>query len=211
MEADFWHQRWQTNEIGFHEAVPNPMLTQYLGRLPIAPGDTVLVPLCGKSHDLTWLTQQGYQVVGIELSKLAVEAYFEQINQTPAIDELDNFTRYRGEQITIYVGNFFDVTADIVGTINAIYDRAALVAMPRDMRKEYAKHLLAISAKAPKLLVTFEYDQSIMDGPPFSLSEQEVREHYDSHYDITRAFEQTVPGKLRGTEAKESVWVALPL
>ncbi len=210
MEHEFWHQRWQSNQIGFHEAEPNPLLTSFFSHLNLPTGSTVLVPLCGKSHDLAWLAQHGYRVWGIELSELAVETFFKEQSITAQRMDRGELTAYRSENIEILVGDFFNVTAEHLPKVDAVYDRAAIVALPEPKRHRYTSHLVQLSVRAQQLIVTYEYDQSTMPGPPFSVDEQELRSHYQQDYSITLLHEQTVPGKLKGSQAIEKVWLCIP-
>ena len=214
MDQEFWHQRWQNNQIGFHEPDVNPLLAEYFDSLELATGSRVLVPLCGKSHDLTWLANQGYDVIGVELSTLAAESFFKEQNNKPTITELGKIRSYITDNITILVGDIFNVTEDIIdtilgatrSTIHAIYDRAALVALPESTRPRYTKHLIEISHNAKQLLISYQYDQSLMDGPPFSISDNEIIEHYNDCYDISLIKSQCVETKLKGLAATEKVW-----
>lgn len=176
MEPKFWHERWENNLIGFHLDEVNPKLGEFWPELDLAPGSRVLVPLCGKTLDLIWLAEQGYEVVGVELSPLAVEAFFtEQGLQADKIMS-DCFDVWRSGNITVFCADFFDLVAADVGTINAVYDRAALIALPKNMRSAYVRQLNSLLAGPMKgLLITLFYDQAQMDGPPFAVSPEEVQ------------------------------------
>ncbi|MDC0149197.1 thiopurine S-methyltransferase, partial [Rhodospirillales bacterium] len=115
---------------------------------------------------------------------------------------------YSAESLDIYVGDFFDLTADVLGTLDAVYDRAALVALPVDMRPRYSAHLAAITQYAKQMLITFEYVQDDMDGPPFNVDENEVRAHYADTYEIELVRRIDIPGGLKGlVKANETVWL----
>ena len=206
MEADFWHQRWENNQIGFHEPEPNALLVQYWPTLNISPGSRVLVPLCGKSHDVTWLANQGYHVVGVELNKLAVEAYFESIGKTPSITKHSEFSHYHCDHIDIFQGDFFATNPSLLGTIDAVYDRAAIVALPPEMRVRYAQHLNSVTNHAKQLVISYEYDQSVMQGPPFSVTEPELRSFYQDIYNIKMLATDSIELKVEGNQALEKVW-----
>jgi thiopurine S-methyltransferase len=198
MEADFWHSRWENMQIGFHEGAVNRMLAAHLGVLALAPHARIFLPLCGKTRDIAWLLAQGYRVAGAELSEIAVRQLFEELGVTPEVTSHETLKRYAATGLDIFVGNMFDLTDDLLGPVDAVYDRAALVALPEGMRGQYTAHLARITGQAPQLLVTFEYDQSVMAGPPFSLSEAEVRAHYGNRYNVTLLAESEVPGGLKG-------------
>ncbi|WP_421781952.1 thiopurine S-methyltransferase [Kiloniella litopenaei] len=211
MEEDFWHDRWQNNQIGFHETKPNPILVQHFHKLDLKDQSRIFVPLCGKTLDIQWLLSQGYRVVGVELSDIAIEQLFDGLGLVPEIKQTEAFKHYQAKNIDIFVGNFFDLTSSILGRVDAIYDRAALVALPEDMRKKYAKHLIEITHKAPYLLLTYSYDQSLTNGPPFSVDEQMVQNYYSAHYSINFLDEVPVPNGLRGQfPSTQSVWILKP-
>jgi thiopurine S-methyltransferase len=176
MHQDFWRQRWARNEIGFHLSEVNPYLQQFWPSLNVAAGAQVLVPLCGKSLDLLWLAEQGYRVLGVELAQAAVEAFFSEQGLLAEIDQMGEFRRYRSGAIELLCGDFFSLTAADLLECRALYDRAALIALPAPMRERYAAHLASIlPAGCGGLLVTLDYPQAQMPGPPFAVSEVELR------------------------------------
>lgn len=175
MEASFWQARWSENKIAFHEGRVNTFLEQYGDRLH----GRVLVPLCGKTEDLAWLAGRGHDVVGVELVEDAVQQFFAEHGVAPEVATQGGLRAYRAGAITLLAGDLFAVTADDVGAITSIYDRAALVALPRDMRDRYAAHLRAIAGGATReLLVSVEYEPGAHDGPPFSVERTEVLERF---------------------------------
>jgi len=173
MQPEFWHKKWAANQIGFHLPEVNP----YLQRHWAAPATArVLVPLCGKSLDLSWLTGRGHQVLGVELSEKAVEDFFNEHQVQPQISSKGAFKVYRGDAIELWCGDFFALTADDVADCTALYDRAALIALPAPMRERYAAHLQQILAQGVQgLLITLDYDQAQMPGPPFAVADEEVQ------------------------------------
>lgn len=174
MERDFWLERWVSGQIGFHREEVNPLLLRHHALL--GTGSRVLVPLCGKSHDLAWLAAQGHEVVGIELSALAVAAFFAEQRLRPVVDKQAKFTRHHAGRIDILCGDYFDVGVEDVGPVTAWYDRAALIALPETMRERYVRHTAKLlPAGARGLLITLDYEPPIASGPPFSVSEAEVR------------------------------------
>ena len=198
MDTQFWHDRWASNEIGFHKSEANPLLVKYVDELSLATGSRIFLPLCGKTLDIGWLLSRGYRVAGAELSAIAIEQLFAQLGVTPTITKVGTLDHYRAPQLDIFVGDIFKLTPELLGPVDAIYDRAALVALPQDMRAQYAVHLTTLTAHAPQLLISFEYDQRVMEGPPFSVSEEEIRHHYGQRYDITVLTSLDVPGGLKG-------------
>ncbi len=194
MEADFWHNRWENNLTGFHLDDVNPHLRDNWASLNLKAGARVFVPLCGKSLDLIWLVDQGYEVVAIEISPLAVAAFFDENNLTPERHEIEGLEYLQSGKITLFCADFFALTAEILGQVDAVYDRASLIALPPAMRQKYAAKLTEICQSAPKLLVTLEYEQSKMDGPPFSVSEDEVKALYEANYQVKQLTAQDVLG-----------------
>lgn len=208
MEANFWHQRWKNNEIGFHEGTANALLVAYVERLGLKPGARILLPLCGKTRDIAWLLSQGYRVAGAELSALAITQLFQELGVEPSIEKTGALDLYRGPNLDIFVGDIFALTRETLGAVDAVYDRAALVAFPPDMRARYAAHLLAISNAAPQLLINFEYDQSLIAGPPFSVSGADILSYYRDSHRVARLAQREIPGGLKGkVPAVEAVWL----
>ncbi|AOP34698.1 thiopurine S-methyltransferase [Leptospira tipperaryensis] len=208
MDANFWHQRWSKNEIAFHEGKANPYLIGYFKDLSLAKGSRVFVPLCGKTLDIPWLLSNGYRVAGAELSQIAIEQLFSELGVKPKIERVGELDRYSADNIDIFVGDIFHLSNEILGTVDGIYDRAALVALPQEMRDRYTTHLIQITKNAPQLLVCYEYDQSMINGPPFSIQNDEVRKHYSNHYHLNLMETREVPGGMKGKcPAKENVWL----
>ena len=172
MHEDFWQERWARNEIGFHLREVNPYLQRHWPDLGLAPGAQVLVPLCGKSLDMAWLAGQGYRVLGVELAESAVIAFFAEQELTPEVDQYGAFRRYRAGAVELLCGDFFALQAADVADCSGLYDRAALIALPEGMRERYAAHLAAIlPSGCAGLLVTLDYPQAEMSGPPFAVDE----------------------------------------
>ncbi len=179
MKKDFWLERWEREEIGFHQREANPYLQQYWQELHLPPGCDVFVPLCGKSLDMLWLRRQGHAVLGVELSAIAALAFFGENGLSPHHVAGGKFDRYEADGIRILRGDFFDLGKDDLAQTGAVYDRASLVALPPEMRERYASHLLNILPPATKiLLITFDYPQQEMQGPPFAVSASEVAALY---------------------------------
>lgn len=176
MDKTYWLARWERQDIGFHQAEINPYLRQYWPSLCLDTGSTVLVPLCGKSADLLWLRQQQYAVLGVELSAAAAQAFFAENRLHAHCSTRHPFVRWQTDGIDILCGDFFDLRKEDVANISAVYDRAALIALPSHMRKDYVRHLMQIlPPDTPILLITLEYPTHEMNGPPFSVTGEEVR------------------------------------
>ncbi|MGE8322302.1 MAG: thiopurine S-methyltransferase [Pseudomonas sp.] len=179
MERAFWQQRWADNQIGFHQAQVNPYLQKYWPKLGLAPGSRVLVPLCGKSLDLAWLAGQGYQVVGVELSRRAVEDFFGEHGLEAEVQQRGAFEVWRSGDVQLWCGDFFALRAEDVGDCAGLYDRAAVIALPVPMRAAYMQALSALlPASCRGLVVTLDYDQSLLPGPPFSVGDEELRQGF---------------------------------
>lgn len=208
MNPEFWYERWTHREIGFNQSRPNPLLVKYFHSLNLKEQSRVFVPLTGKTVDVAWLLSEGFQVVGVELSETAVKELFEELSAEPEISKTENFRIYSADSIIIFVGDFFKLSSELIGQVNGIYDRAALVALPENMRKKYCNHLINITKAAPQLLIVFEYDQVQIPGPPFSISEQEIQQSYDERYNIQLFESKDVKGGLKGAvKASENIWL----
>lgn len=178
MDPAFWKARWAEGRTAFHEGKANNYLVRHHDKLAASP--RVLVPLCGKSEDLAYLAAFGHDVIGVELVEDAVDSFFKEHGLKPSVRETpQGLVEYSAFSITIYAGNIFATSRELLGPIDAIYDRAALVALPDDMRRPYVDHLRSLGPKRA-LVVTLEYDQTLMEGPPFSVEEAEVRALYDN-------------------------------
>lgn len=189
MQHSFWHEKWKSNQIGFHQNEVNKLLLKHWPSLEIAKNSSVLAPLCGKSLDLVWLRSEGHKVVGIELSEIALDELANSFNEKLGIaisktklNKNGLTAKYEGDDVLLFAGDFFAVTADMIGEVAAVYDRAAIVALPADMRPTYCEHLQKICQQAPQLLLTFDYDQSVMAGPPFSVPAAEIHTNYQPYY-----------------------------
>jgi thiopurine S-methyltransferase len=193
MSGEFWQARWEEGRIGFHLDDVNPYLSRYWPLLDVPPTATVFVPLCGKSRDMLWLRDQGYGVVGVEIVPQAVEAFFAENGLAATHRPHGAFTLWTGERIKIYQGDIFDITASDVEDVDAVYDRASLIALPPVLRQRYAAHLHAILPSIMNvLLVTMEYPQSEMAGPPFAVTAQEVEALHTENFKIEQVCSEDI-------------------
>ncbi|CAM3741013.1 Thiopurine S-methyltransferase [Bordetella sputigena] len=186
MEPEFWLERWREGRTHFHQTRITPPLERFWPTLDIAPGSRVLVPLCGKSLDMLWLAERGLHVLGVELSPLAVQQFFDenglaaQARQSPMGEHYS--ARHGAGNIEIICGDIFKVDADTLRDCTGVFDRAALVALPRDMRAPYVRHVYGqLADDYQGLLVTLDYPQAEMDGPPFCVDDDEVQALYAGH------------------------------
>jgi len=179
MEPAFWQQRWADNQIGFHQAQVNPYLQKYWPALGLVPGSRVLVPLCGKSLDLAWLAGQGYRVSGVELSRRAVEDFFCEHGLQPEVRQRGAFEVWRSGDVELWCGDFFALQAGDIGDCAGFYDRAAVIALPPHMRGAYMQLLSGLLPTGCQgVVVTLDYDQSLLGGPPFSVGDEELRQGF---------------------------------
>jgi thiopurine S-methyltransferase len=208
MHTNFWHERWRKGEIAFHASEANPFLVKYFDRLKLPLGGRVFVPLCGKTLDISWLLSKGCRVAGAELSKLAIDQLFAEMKVKPKISKIGTLEHYSAPNLDIFVGDIFELASETLGPVNAVYDRAALVALPESLRSSYTRHLMSLTHKAPQLLICYEYDQRLQEGPPFSISSAEVYKHYQDRYLLSLLTTAEVAGGLKGkAPAKEHVWL----
>lgn len=186
MTPDFWHQRWLKGDIGWHQTAINPHLQAYWPPAGVIPGAQVLVPLCGKSRDMLWLAGEGYRVLGVEISQAGVEAFFAENGLHPVIRREPPFHRYGADEIEILCGDFFDLHPDQTRDATALFDRASLIALPPDMRQAYVAHLKSLlMPEASGLLITLDYEQREMAGPPFAVPPAEVQALLGRRFTLT--------------------------
>jgi thiopurine S-methyltransferase len=192
MQPEFWHERWRTGQIGFHQPAVDRSLRSHWSALGLSSSSCrVFVPLCGKSLDLLWLREQGHFVTGVEISATALESFLLE-NGIPARRRtLAGFDVYEAANLQLFRGDFFALTPELTGEVAAIYDRASLVSWAPDLRGAYAERIADLAPRGARmLLVTLEYPQPQMSGPPFSLSSDEVAGLFAPHFaleEIARA------------------------
>jgi thiopurine S-methyltransferase len=180
MNTNYWCERWAKNETGFHKDEINPHLQHFWPKLNLAAGSRVFVPLCGKSRDMLWLREQGHEVIGVEISPLAIEAFFAENGLLASNTKYGDFDIYQSNGFRLYCGDFFRLKPEDISGVNAVFDRASLIALPPSMHNAYADHMQTILPPgANTLLITLSYPQHEMRGPPFSVNEPEVRNLYE--------------------------------
>jgi thiopurine S-methyltransferase len=196
MEKDFWLERWEREEIAFHQNEVNPHLCEFWPELDLARGSMVFVPLCGKSQDMQWLHDQGHHVLGVELSAIAAQAFFKENGYTPEHINSGKFDCYEANGIRISCGDFFDLSRNDLAKVSAVYDRASLIALPPEMRARYVSHLVSILPPATQiLLITVDYPQQEMQGPPFSVSPDEVEMLFRGYAEVRLLAQPDVLGQ----------------
>lgn len=185
MEPEFWRARWARNDIGFHQEDVNTFLIDWWSKIAPREG-TVLVPLCGKSRDMLWLRAQGLRVIGVEVSELAVQAFFADNTLAPTRTARGGFGVWEVDGLALWCGDFFALRPEWLEGVTAYYDRAALIALPPALRGAYVEHLATLLPRGARgLLVTLEYDQIEMEGPPFSVPRVEVEQRFAPHFSLT--------------------------
>lgn len=183
MDPPFWRARWQSNDIGFHQPHVHELLQEHWPGLKLAPGSTVFVPLCGKSLDMVWLAHQGHRVIGAELSELAIDDFFAERGLSPTTTTTGDFVVKSADAYEIWRGDIFELPSEATAGVAGVYDRAALIALPPSLRQRYAEKLTALlPSPAPILLITLDYEQAQMSGPPFAVPRQEVQELFAGGY-----------------------------
>lgn len=179
MQAEFWHNCWQQQRIGFHQDEIHPLLPVLLSQLSWDSSKAIFAPLSGKSLDLWWLAQHG-KVIGAELSELACQQFYQQQGQEYKVSQHHEFQRYAHSAVDIWQGDYFALAQQHLGEVGLIYDRAALIALPDEMRMQYVQQLKRLcQGPVSLLLLNLEYPEQEMSGPPFSVSEAEVKRLFD--------------------------------
>lgn len=185
MERSFWQERWDAGQIGFHEGKPNDLLLQHAEHLP--SGARVLVPLAGKAHDLLWLARRGHPVVGVEIVERACRAFFADHGLPVTEEERDGVRVFRSADVAtpveLWCADVFALNPARCGSFGGLYDRAALVALAPATRARYVETCASLlQPGAGGLLITFDYDQSRIEGPPWSVPLAEVQGLYGSRF-----------------------------
>lgn len=206
---NFWLERWDVGQIGFHQNAVNSRLQRFWPQIEVASEESVFVPLCGKTLDMHFLAACGHRVIGVEFSEIAVRAFFDEAEIAYEQHDGGSLPCFEGGPFRLYCGNFFALGREDIGEIAAVYDRASLIALPPDTRPDYAQHLTELATAASTMLVlTIDYDQNAVAGPPFSVPTEELRELYAAGWQVeTLEVDETptMPPKFEGLEASEIV------
>ncbi len=214
MQPEFWHDRWRAGQIGFHQSAVHRHLEQHWPALDVADSCSVLVPLCGKSLDMLWLRAQEHVVIWIELSSIALESFCMEHGIPARRRRIGDFDVYEAPRLKLFCGDFFAMTPELLGPVSAVYDRAALISWAPELRASYVDHLTSlIRCDAKTLLITMEYPQAQMTGPPFSLVAKDIDRLYIRHHaihELAREDILTIEPKLRArglTELHEACYL----
>jgi thiopurine S-methyltransferase len=193
LEPEFWHERWRAGQIAFHQSAVDGYLRRYWPELGLASDCRVFVPLCGKSLDLLWLLERGHGVTGVELSAVALESFCMEHGIPAKRRMVDRFDVYESVNLQLYRGDFFALTPKLLGPIAAVYDRAALISWRPELRAAYVDHATALTSPGTQtLLVTLEYAQAQMKGPPFSVVADDVERLYARNHAIQELSRQDI-------------------
>ena len=193
MKPEYWIEGWQQGRRGFDQGDPHRWLPEHWSTLGVATGATVFVPLCGKSVDMDWLAEQGHSIIGVEVSEIAVAEFFEMVGLTPEVEEVGPLSLYRAGPYELWRGDLFELPAAIFDRVDAVYDRASIVALPPDIRRRYAQVLTTqIRPEAPWYLVSFTYDQMEMPGPPHSVPLTEIDVLFGEEFEIETLVDESV-------------------
>lgn len=194
MEPEYWKDRWGRGDTGWNQEQPTPLMLKHWPALGLPPGSRVFVPLAGKSRDMAWLAAQGHRVLGVELSELAIEQFFVESGLEPRVESSRYGRHYSAGGIELIHGDAFGLDGDVLRDCAAVFDRAALIALPPPLRRRYANGLYrSLPAGSRGLLLTIEYPQDQKEGPPFSVQEEEVRALLSSDWAVDLLERRDVP------------------
>lgn len=206
MKAEFWHDMWASGVVGFHQKEINDFLINYWPKLGLETNAQVLVPLCGKSLDMLWLLEQGQKVLGVELSQKALDEFLTENDIMAKPVQHEHYCGYELDNMQLFCGDLFRLSAQDCSDVKAVYDRASIVALPPEMREQYVAHLRKILPKGTAyLMITMQYNQDLIAGPPFSVSESEVKQLFDNVTFIEKVYETAFEHK--GVPRTEMVWL----
>ena len=190
-----WLQLWRDRQTDFHQETVNKFLIKFWSGLNLDKGSRVFVPLCGKSLDMLWLARQGYEVIGVELSPIAVKAFFRENHLQPTRRRMGKFTLWEHGNITILCGDYFALNKLDLGHVDIVYDRAALTALPEDIRKLYVVQLrLIVPDTADVFLLTTEDVEENESADAFPPVDMEITSLYSESFAINLAHVESVLG-----------------
>ncbi len=202
MEPEYWISKWVDNQIGFHQDNIHPLLVKYWPLLKLNFESRVLVPLCGKSKDMVWLADQKHQVIGIELSNVAIESFFKE-NHLKIENKIGDVSH--SQNIDLINADVFKISKKQTEKINAVYERGSLVALPQNIRTDYINYLKGLLDPGTLiLLITLEYNEKMITPPPFSITRNDVYDLYSSWCDVN--YLETIKSDVKGVAATESVF-----
>lgn len=176
-----WQQCWCDRQTDFHQATVNPLLTKFWAGLELGEGSRVFVPLCGMSLDMIWLAGQGHEVIGVELSPIAVQAFFHENHLEPVRTRVGAFDRWQSGKLGILCGDYFSLTKEDIGPVDAVYDRASLTALAEGIRGRYVAQLRLLVPDACKILLL-----TVEDAQEWEIADQDLAaaDEIDALYSI---------------------------
>lgn len=178
MDKDIWLQAWREGCIGFHQSAYNKDMKEHYENLNLED-KTVLIPLAGKSLDIQYFIEKGANVIACELSEIAVEAFFKEANLAYEKEIQGNFEIYKSGPLKFFLGDFFELSKHQVEHVDYLYDRACVVALPKDLRTKYFKKIHElITPKTDIFILTFSHDGPVDFGAPFYVPEEEIKAAY---------------------------------
>lgn len=208
MEPSFWHERWENQQIGFHQGEVNPFLVRHWKALGLSSASKVFVPLCGKSLDMFYLAEQGHQILGCELNESACEQFFEENELSLHREKVGEHQLFHTEQLSVCQGDIFSMPQTLVEGCTGFYDRAALIAWPDDMRRNYVECLgKLLPSKSRGLLITLDFAPDVISGPPFAVSQSWVEENMADLFDIELLSEEDVLAENPRFINKNATWL----
>ena len=199
MHPSFWLEKWAAAQTGFHMDQPHPDLVAQASTFLAGGPHRVLIPLCGKSHDLAWLAARGHSVVGVELARTAVQQFLAEHQRQAHVHEDGDRVRFESGNLTVHCCDVLGLSPGDIGAFDRVWDRAAMVALDPPRREIYAQVLMRLLRPGGQILLNaFTYDQSEMSGPPHSVPEDEIRARYaDCTVEVIRRGETITDGKFR--------------
>jgi thiopurine S-methyltransferase len=188
-----WLQCWRDQNTDFHQAEVNPLLSRFWPGLNLPFGSRVFVPLCGKSLDMIWLAEQGHEVIGVELSPVAVSDFFRENDLQPVKRRMGGFTLWSHGNLSILCGDYFALGKADIGLFDTVYDRAALTALPENIRSLYVAQLSRLAPAAAKVfLLTVEDAAEDATLQQAIGVDEEIAELYSERFEIDLAYVESV-------------------
>ncbi|XP_007487958.1 thiopurine S-methyltransferase isoform X2 [Monodelphis domestica] len=166
LSLEDWLQKWEVHEIGFHKEDGHKLLRKYMNTfLNGRNGLRVFFPLCGKAVEMKWFADLGHSVVGVEISELAIREFFTEQNLSYSEESIAGISggkvfKSSSGNITLYCCNIFDLPS-------------------------YVKLMLSLLEKVfHYLLAIISYDTTKHSGPPFYVSDSEIKSLFGSTCNI---------------------------
>lgn len=185
MDADFWTERWNQSNTPWHQSEPEALLTKYF---PKEKTKSALIPLCGKSLDVLWISKNSEKVIGVELSPIACQAFFEEQNFSYKTESYKDFKIFNSLNIELWCGDFFKLPTETYQSVDFIYDRAAIIALPPNLRQLYANKLIEIAQASTssdfQILMIGRVDEGLQDGPPFQVADAEIHKLFSEKLNL---------------------------